>query len=983
MKLKRIIFSDIIFSFIILLLCILSFISYQRINNFDEKANEIVHTNRVQLKLEQLLSYVKDAETGQRGFLLTNDSLHLSTYFESLEKQKETLDDIDSLIKDNPAQKESGIALRLLITQRLQSLKKAIDQGDTVRQQMVTLVMDGRTIMNRVRSLSNQMIRIEGNLLTHRTKQKNYEATLTPLYSLILSVIAIFAVAFTYFFLRSETRMRFDAEDSIKKLNEYFKDLPAAFSILKGPGHIHEMTNELYNEITGHTNLIGKSIKEVFPELKGQGFFEVLDKVYASGQLYIGKEQPLQIDRIKGKPGKRYFNFIYQPIYNNWHQTEGILIFGYEITEMIEARNKVEDSEQRSRLAIEAADIGTFDWDMENKIFISSARLVEIFGFKASDNVSHQQLIETFHPDDRPIRDKAVADSYAKGSLVYEARIIWPDGSVRWVNVYGKIIRDASGETLRMYGTAIDNTDRKVIMEELIKSEAQFRLLSDSMPQFVWTADVHGKLNYFSKSFYDYTGATAGNYSDIDWMSLVHPEEKEANIKKWHESVASGQEFIFEHRIKKSNGKYRWHLSRALPQKSSNGEIQRWVGTSTDIQEHKNIAGKLEQQVSDRTRELYELNKSLIIKNNIFAQAEENALIGSYAWNLQTGEMEYSDNVFRLFGYEPGAFVPSFEKFISMIHPDDKEQAIKDGEETMSEKMLVAHTYRLITRQGDIKHFRSTGKFITEVENLMLVGTVQDVSQDKLYNEMLQSKNFELERSNAELESFNYIASHDLQEPLRKIQAFSQRIVSKEGSNFSAFTTDYFNRIRNAAARMQSLIDALLSYSRTNASNLILHHTNLNMLMQEVILDLQEVTEEKKAIIKIEELPTINCVAIQVHQLFINLISNSIKYSKQGLDPLITISAAMVPGIDIGEKDANSNIKYWKINITDNGIGFEQQYENKIFELFQRLHGNSDYLGTGIGLAICKKIMRNHHGFISAVGKPDSGATFSVYFPAL
>ncbi len=983
MKLKRIIFSDIIFSLIILLLCILSFISYQRINDFDEKANVLTHTNLVQLRLEQLLSYVKDAESGQRGFLLTKDSVHFSTYFESLEKQNKTLDEIDALIKDNPAQQENGVALRLLITQRLQSLKEAIDHGDTGRQQMVNMVMDGKTIMNKVRSLNNQMIRIEGNLLTQRTKQKNYAATLTPLYSLILSVIAIFAVAFTYFFLRNETRMRFDAEDSIKKLNEYFKDLPAAFSILKGPDHIHEMTNQLYSEITGNRNLIGKSIKEAFPELKEQGFFEILDKVYASGQLYIGKERPIQIDRVKGKPGKRYFNFIYQPIYNNWHQTEGILIFGYEITEMIEARKKVEESEQRSRLAIEAAHIGTFDWDMENKFFLSSPRLVEIFGFNPSDNVSHQQLIDTFHPDDRPIRDKAVADSYAKGSLVYEARIIRPDESVRWVNVYGKIIQDASGETLRMYGTAIDNTDRKVIMEELIKSEAQFRLLSDSMPQFVWTADVHGKLNYFSKSFYDYTGAIAGNYEEIDWMSLVHPEERDGNIKKWSESVASGQEFIFEHRIKKSNGKYRWHLSRALPQKSSNGEIQRWVGTSTDIQEHKTIAGKLEQQVNDRTRELYELNKSLVIKNNVFAQAEENALIGSYAWNLQTGELEYSDNVFRLFGYEPGDFVPSFEKFISMIHPEDREQAIKDGEETMAKKVLVAHTYRLITREGNIKHFRSTGKFIADDENLMLVGTVQDVSQDKLYNEMLQSKNFELERSNAELESFNYIASHDLQEPLRKIQAFSQRIVSKEGNNFSTFSADYFNRIRSAAARMQSLIDALLSYSRTNASNLKMLETDLNVMMEEVVLDLEDVAEEKKAIIKFQELPMVSCVAIQVHQLFINLISNAIKYSKEGVDPIIIISAAIVPGIDIDEKDTNSNIKYWKISVTDNGIGFEQQYESKIFELFQRLHGNSDYLGTGIGLAICKKIMRNHHGFISAVGKPDSGATFSVYFPIL
>jgi PAS domain S-box-containing protein len=141
---------------------------------------------------------------------------------------------------------------------------------------------------------------------------------------------------------------------------------------------------------------------------------------------------------------KGYYNFIYQPIFNQSKNVEGILIFGYEITEMIEARNKVEETEQRSRLAIEAANIGTFDWDMENNIFVSSPRLIEIFGFQRIDGVTHMDLINRFHPEDKPIRDKAVEESYAKGSLAYEARIVCPDGSIRWLNVYGKIIHSGS-----------------------------------------------------------------------------------------------------------------------------------------------------------------------------------------------------------------------------------------------------------------------------------------------------------------------------------------------------------------------------------------------------------------------------------------------------------------------------------------------------------------------------------------------------------
>jgi signal transduction histidine kinase len=245
----------------------------------------------------------------------------------------------------------------------------------------------------------------------------------------------------------------------------------------------------------------------------------------------------------------------------------------------------------------------------------------------------------------------------------------------------------------------------------------------------------------------------------------------------------------------------------------------------------------------------------------------------------------------------------------------------------------------------------------------------------------LAEKNLELERSNSELESFNYIASHDLQEPLRKIQAFSQRIMEKDQSSFSEITKDYFDRIVNAASRMQSLIDALISYSRTNSSGTVFELTDLNKLLADVKTDLQDSIEEKKVIIENNKLPSVKVVPHQFVQLFSNLISNAIKYSKPGIAPHIIINAKNMAGKEIHEPEVNKSIFYWKISIEDNGIGFEQQYRNKIFELFQRLHGKEDYVGTGIGLAICNKIIRNHGGFITAFGNPDIGAIFNIYLP--
>lgn len=252
---------------------------------------------------------------------------------------------------------------------------------------------------------------------------------------------------------------------------------------------------------------------------------------------------------------------------------------------------------------------------------------------------------------------------------------------------------------------------------------------------------------------------------------------------------------------------------------------------------------------------------------------------------------------------------------------------------------------------------------------------------ERIHNEkVLAAKNIELQNQNAELASFSYIASHDLQEPLRKIQAFTSRILEKESNAFSESGLDYFSRIVEAASRMQKLIEALLNYSRTNTTAIILQPTDLNVVLDEVKNDLKEEIESKNVIIESEKLPTLNIFPLQFHQLFSNILSNAIKYHKPGTQPKIHITQNLVASTALDE-DAVPGSRFYKISIRDNGIGFAQEHNNKIFDLFQRLHGKDEYEGTGIGLAICKKIMQNHHGFIKAEGKQNEGATFHIYVP--
>ena len=258
---------------------------------------------------------------------------------------------------------------------------------------------------------------------------------------------------------------------------------------------------------------------------------------------------------------------------------------------------------------------------------------------------------------------------------------------------------------------------------------------------------------------------------------------------------------------------------------------------------------------------------------------------------------------------------------------------------------------------------------------------VTDLSEKKLREEELQQKNMELEQSNAELASFTYIASHDLQEPLRKIQTFSNRILEKENENFSEKTKDYFNRIISASERMQNLITALLKYSQMNTSEMLFTATNLNIVMREVANSLTDIIEDTHTIIETAKLPTLNVVPYQINQLFTNIIYNAIKYKRPNVAPIIKITSEVATP---QEQHANGFLpteKVYRIAIADNGIGFDQQYAIKIFELFQRLHGRTEYQGTGIGLAICKKIIQSHGGAIRADGVRGKGAIFIIYLP--
>ncbi|HEY3497522.1 MAG TPA: PAS domain-containing protein [Polyangiaceae bacterium] len=493
------------------------------------------------------------------------------------------------------------------------------------------------------------------------------------------------------------------------------------------------------------------------------------------------------------------------------------------------------------------------------------------------------------------------------------------------------------------------------------RDEAWYRAVVESLPHYLWVGEPGGTLTYVDPRLYPLLGMSPSEEAGNAWLERIHPDERDKAIATWKLALEFADEFRIEYRLQCGDGAYRWFAARARPELGPDNRPVRWVGTLDDI--HADMA----------TRKQLEFEQLRLAK---MAAASPQMLYSFWSAPDGRAAFPYASPAFlKLFELDAAELAQDASSFFRLGNPED----------------APAVTASVLESARDLSHWRQQwrstapkhGELWLEAHAMPVRepdgsttwhGMVSDITERRRQEQELRELNtrleqrvaertLELELANRELEAFSYSVSHDLREPLRAVNGFSQAVLEDYAALLPPEGQKYLGAIRQGALRMGQLIDDLLAFSRLGRHPLVRRPVDVRGIVDECVRALVA-AEGEKARVSIGELAPCEADAALLQQVFANLLSNAFKYSRKRETPEIDV---------LSTRDENGRAVY---SVRDNGTGFDMKYAGKLFQVFQRLHRTAEFEGTGVGLAIVHRVVTRHGGRIWFDSAPDRGATF-------
>lgn len=778
-------------------------------------------------------------------------------------------------------------------------------------------------------------------------------------------------------------RARQKIEESEERFRLVVESAPFPIGVYVGKEMLVTLANQSILDIWGKGNdVAGRPYADILPELQGSGVYEQLNEVYTTGRELHIHNQPLQLI-INGEPRDFYFNYSFTPLRGADGEIYGVMNTAADVTDLNLARLKTEESEQKLRSVVENAPFPIAVYAGKEMIIeLANQSMIDIWG-KGNDVTGKSYIKLMAELTNQKVLDQ-LQEVFETGQAIHIKNqrlelIVHGMTQPFYFNYSLTPLTDASGRVYAVMNTGMDLTDLSMAKLKIEESEARFRNnvkqapLGISIfrgPDFVVEMVNQKYLELVDRKEDDFVGRSL-------FESL--PEVEEAVRPLLTRVFTSGQPF-FASDFPVTLNRY------------GREDLTYFNFAYQPLRDELDIVSGIMVVAT-------EVTESVIAKHKIQESEERFRNVANSApvliWMCSTDRLYYFFNTEWLKYTGRTMEQENGNGWTEGIHPDDRLKYLNVFTAAFDRKEEFYVEYRLRRHGGQYRWISDNGvpRFTTEGIFEGYIGACMDIEDQKTFaTELakqvkertieLERKNVILENMNTELKSFAYISSHDLQEPLRKIQFYANYIEEQE-QNLSEKGRAYFNRMHAAATRMRRLIDDLLSYSRINESQPAFQPVDIKTLAEEVCDEFKERILEKHATIVMPDSCMITVIPFQMKQLFSNLLSNSLKFSNPQCSPVIKISCKYKTAESLNKSVPQEKNAHYEIIFSDNGIGFEDIYKAKIFELFQRLHVKEEYEGTGIGLSIVKKVVEAHEGTITVETEVNKGTTFFISIPKL